>query len=63
MEQKKEDSEVNAFYRFIDKFRKDHDKLGIIINADGLYATTPVIEKIHSHNAKLHFFVQKTQTT
>ncbi len=58
---KKEDSEVNAFYRFIDKFRKDHDKLGIIINADGLYATTPVIEKIHSHNANYIFRAKPKQ--
>lgn len=27
---KKEDCEVNAFMRFMDKFRKDHDKLGVI---------------------------------
>jgi hypothetical protein len=43
----KEDCEVNAFMRFVDKFRKDHDKLGIIYNGDALYATTPVISKIH----------------
>ncbi len=43
----KEDCETNAFKRFLDKFRKDHIKLGVIINADALYATTPVINKIH----------------
>jgi len=35
---KKEDCEINAFKRFIRKFRKDHDKLEIVINADSLYA-------------------------
>ena len=49
--EQKTDCETNAFKRFIEKFRKDHDKLGIIINADALYATTPVIKSIHSHNA------------
>ena len=53
----KEDCETNAFMRFMDKFRKDHDKLGVIINADALYATTPVIKKIHSHNANYIFRV------
>jgi hypothetical protein len=43
----KEDCETNAFMRFVDKFRKDHDKLGVIYNGDALYATTPVIDKIH----------------
>ena len=41
----------------MDKFRKDHDKLGVIINADALYATTTVIQKIHSHNANYIFRV------
>ena len=54
----KEDCETNAFKRFLDKFRKDHDKLGIIINADALYATTPVIETIHNHNANYIFKIQ-----
>ena len=54
----KEDCEINAFKRFLGKFRKDHDKLGIIINADALYATTPVIEAIHDHNANYIFKVQ-----
>ena len=48
---KKEDCETNAFRRFLNKFREDHDKLEIIINADALYATTPVIEVIHNHKA------------
>ena len=57
--EQKEDCEVNAFKRFISKFRKDHDKLGIIINADALYATTPVIETIHQHNANYIFKIQE----
>jgi len=40
-EEEKVDCETNAFKRFLKKFRKDHDKLGIIVNADALYATTP----------------------
>lgn len=55
---KKEDCEVNAFMRFIDKFRKDHDKLGIIINADALYATTSVIQKIQEHKANYIFKIK-----
>lgn len=54
----KEDCETNAFKRFLDKFRKDHDKLEIIINADALYATTPIIETIHSHKANYIFKIQ-----
>lgn len=55
---KKEDCEVNAFKRFIKKFRKDHDKLKIVINADALYASTPVIETIKEHEANYIFKVQ-----
>lgn len=55
---KKEDCETNAFKRFLNKFRKDHDKLEIIINADALYATTPVIEAIHNHKANYIFKIQ-----
>ena len=58
---KKEDCEVNAFKRFISKFRKDHDKLGFIINADALYASTPIIEIIKSYNANYIFKVQLTK--
>lgn len=56
--EEKEDSEVKAFIRFIAKFRKDHDKLGIIINADALYAVTPVIMKVHEHKANYIFKVK-----
>ena len=48
---KKEDCKVNTFKRFIKKFRKDHAKLKIIINADASYASTPVIETIKEHEA------------
>lgn len=54
----KEDCEINAFKRFIRKFRKDHDKLEIVINADALYASTPVIETIKEHGANYIFKVQ-----
>ena len=56
--EEKEDCETNAFKRFLGKFRKEHDKLGIIVNADALYATTAVIEAIHNHNANYIFKVQ-----
>ena len=56
--EQKKDCETNAFKRFLDKFRKDHDKLGIIVNADALYATTPVIDVIHSHNANYIFKIE-----
>ena len=56
--EEKVDCETNAFKRFLKKFRKDHDKLGIIINADALYATTPVIETIHSYNANYIFKIE-----
>ena len=55
---KKGDCETNAFTRFLHKFRKDHDKLKIIINADALYATTPVIEAIHNYKANYIFKIQ-----
>ena len=56
--EEKEDCETNAFKRFLSKFRKDHDKLGIIINADALYATTPVITTIHDHKANYIFKIE-----
>ena len=55
----KEDCETNAFKRFLAKFRKDHDKLGIIINGDALYATTPVINTIADHKANYIFKIEE----
>jgi hypothetical protein len=55
----KEDCETNAFKRFLAKFRKDHDKLGIIINGDALYATTPIITTIADHKANYIFKIEK----
>jgi hypothetical protein len=54
----KEDCETNAFKRFLAKFRKDHDKLGVIINADALYATTPIITIIADHKANYIFKIE-----
>jgi len=54
----KEDCETNAFKRFLTKFRKDHDKLGVIINGDALYATTPIITTIHEHKANYIFKIE-----
>jgi hypothetical protein len=56
---KKEDCKVNAFMRFMDKFRKDHDKLGVIVNGDALYAKTQVIAKIHEHKANYIFKIEE----
>ena len=56
---KKEDCEVNAFMRFMDKFRKDHDKLDVIINGDALYAQTRVIDKIREHKANYIFKIEE----
>ena len=55
----KEDCESNAFKRFLAKFRKDHDKLGVIINGDALYATTPVINTIADHKANYIFKIEE----
>lgn len=55
----KEDCETNAFKRFLAKFRKDHDKLGVIINGDALYATTPVINTIVDHKANYIFKIEE----
>jgi len=55
----KEDCETNAFKRLLAKFRKDHDKLGVIINADALYATTPIITTIADHKANYIFKIEK----
>jgi hypothetical protein len=55
----KEDCETNAFKRFLAKFRKDHDKLGVIINADALYATTPIITTMADHKANYIFKIEK----
>lgn len=55
----KEDCETNAFKRFLVKFRKDHDKLGVIINGDALYATTPIITSIREHKANYIFKIEK----
>jgi len=59
----KEDCETNAFMRFVDKFRKDHDKLGVIYNGDALYATTPVIYKIHESHDNYIFRVADDKHT
>ena len=55
----KEDCETNAFKRFLAQFRKDHDKLGVIINGDALYATTPIITTIREHKANYIFKIEK----
>jgi hypothetical protein len=54
----KENCEINAFKRFIDKFVKDHNKLGMIVNGDALYASMPVIKKIQEHNTNYIFKVK-----
>ena len=43
---KKQDCERNAAKRVIDKIRKAHPKLNIIITADGLYSNQPFVDQV-----------------
>lgn len=42
----KNDSERNALRRFLDQFRNDHPKLPVILTADALHATGPLIRDL-----------------
>ncbi|NDA64173.1 MAG: hypothetical protein EBX50_19420 [Chitinophagia bacterium] len=56
---KKQDGELTAFYRFIDRFKKDHPHLQCIMALDALYCNIPVITKLKFHG--LHFIVTAKQ--
>lgn len=45
----KNDSEINAFKRFIADFRREHHKLNVIFVLDALYAVKPVIDLLKEH--------------
>jgi hypothetical protein len=45
----KQDCELKAGYRYLDKLRKYHPKLKLTIIADGLYSKSPFIKKLRSH--------------
>ncbi|MFZ2522943.1 MAG: transposase [Minisyncoccia bacterium] len=51
----KQDGELTAFYRFIDRFKNDHPHLKCIMGLDALYCNIPVINKLKSH--RLHFII------
>jgi hypothetical protein len=44
----KQDCELNASRRWLSMIKKDHPRLPLIINADGLYSKQPFIETINS---------------
>jgi hypothetical protein len=49
----KQDCEINASKRLIEKIRADHPQLGIILNGDGLYPKQSLIEAALS--ARMHY--------
>ena len=53
---KKNDCELNAFYRFNEKFRQDHPKLPCIYLLDGLFSKAPVIRRLQDY-AYSHFII------
>ena len=46
----KNDCELNAFKRLLERIRKEHPKLGLIVCGDALYATGSAVEFIRKHN-------------
>jgi len=48
--QSKQDCEINAGKRMLDKIRKDHPKLPIIILGDSLYSKQPFVDKLKEKN-------------
>ncbi len=42
----KQDCEINAAKRLVEKVRQDHPQLGLIFNGDALYSRQPIIERI-----------------
>ncbi|MCC6326342.1 MAG: transposase family protein, partial [Candidatus Brocadia sp.] len=54
----KQDCEINAAKRLVDKLRTDHPHLGIILLGDGLYSHHGMVEEVLKHN--MHYiFVAK----
>lgn len=46
---KKQDCEINASKRIVQRIRRDHPKLKIIIGGDGLYSKQPFINELKRH--------------
>ena len=59
----KNDSEISAFKRFIEDFRKDHPRLKIVFLLDALYANGPVIKLIEENAYKYIIAVKNTKGT
>jgi len=54
----KQDCEMNAAKRMLEKLRKDHPQMGFIIGGDGLFSKQPIIEDVLER--KMHYlFVAK----
>lgn len=54
----KQDCEINAAKRYIQKLKADHPRLGITIVGDGLFSKAPMIEHVIRHNMN-YLFVAK----
>lgn len=46
----KQDCEINAGKRMLEKIRKDHPKLDIVIGGDSLYSKQPFVDKLKEKN-------------
>ena len=49
-DKQKQDREINAFKRMIDRIKHNYPKYKFIITGDGLYATTPIINICKKNN-------------
>jgi hypothetical protein len=49
----KQDCEINAAKRFIEKLRQGHPQLGLILGGDGLFSKQPMIEAVLAQ--KMHY--------
>jgi hypothetical protein len=58
----KNDSEITAFKRFMEDFKKDHPKLKIVFLLDALYANNPVIKLIEENGHKYIIAVKNTKS-
>ncbi len=58
----KNDCELNAFKRFIPKFRKEHPKIGAIFCLDALYASEPAIKLLFENDCHFITAVKETQS-
>lgn len=54
----KQDCEINAGKRMVEKIRKDHPKLGIIIGGDSLYSKQPFVDKLKEKNMSFILFAK-----